>query len=595
MPYCWLTQLNELFEYGIFIRARRQEKYTYPSYTVTYTINLSEQTMNKTGEYLFDAVGSDLRTNLERITEDDVEDCCGYKTFQRGMDYFNDGLVELLNYNAANDTITATVVGTNEYSVDIFINNNEVQGICSCPVYGVCKHMIAVLLSIACDGISNIKTVNIPLSSEVPVTGLLKQHLKSLSKDELVDLVVKFAPEGFITRIKNKYTNHQEAIVIFNKVEKKIREFFNDPELLYEPSDFEESLISELDKLSGLEHELVGEIGKLILFIMDNVENAFDEGYLYVDSYYGDDYFESEDFCSFVTRYIKQLSFKQKTDYLFRLDGALNSMSYDTFENIALSYGEFFSDKEYPLLKKFVLNSMESVPDSYLSRLYNYLEPGLSVSGKEKVLLRLKSYSDRYVINLAEMFVQQEKYHKAYEIIKEYVHNDTGFAGNRAIELYLELSARLDYDLNEPARVAVTCCPSASMLEKIKEIAGGSTTEYEKILKSENPEELLKYYEKENMLQDAVSLIKESGEIWDTTLFEFFKRNKKSVPSEAEGYFVSRINENLGNAGENYYARVAETLGQVKQINPSLADKLITDIRLNFKRRTKLMAILKRF
>jgi hypothetical protein len=551
--------------------------------------------MNKTGEYLFDAIDTDLKKNLEHITEDDVGDCCDYKTFQRGLDYFNDGLVELINYNSAEDTIMAAVVGNNEYSVEIFIHDDAVHGTCNCPVYGVCKHMIAVLLCIACDGISKIKTVDIPLSSEVPVTGLLQEHLKSLSKNELIDLVIKFAPGEFITRIKNKYTTHSEAIEVYHKVEKKIRDFFNDPELLYEPSDFEESLISELDKLSGLEHELVEEIGELILFIINNVENAFDEGYLYIDSYYGDDYFESEAFCNFVIRYIKQLSFKQKTDYLFRLDEALNSMSYDTFENIALSYGEFFSDKEYPLLKKFVLNSMESVPDSYLSRLYNYLEPGLSVSEREKLLLKMKANSDHYVVDLAEMFIQQERYHEAYEIMKEYMAGSTGFAEDRAMKLYLELSAKLGYELSEPARIAVSRCPSISMLEKIKEITGGSTAEYEKILKSKNPEELLGYYEKEKRLQDAVSLIKESGKIWDTTLFEFFKRNKKSVPSEAEGYFISRINENLGNTGESYYARVAESLSQVKHINPSLANELIKDIRLNFKRRTKLIAMLKRF
>jgi len=193
------------------------------------------------------------------------------------------------------------------------------------------------------------------------------------------------------------------------------------------------------------------------------------------------------------------------------------------------------------------------------------------------------------------MFIQQERYHEAYEIMKEYMAGSTGFAEDRAMKLYIELSAKLGYDLNEPARIAVKRCPSASMLEKIKEIAGGSTAEYEKILKSENPEELLYYYEKEKRLQDAVSLIKESGEIWDTALFEFFKRNKKSVPSEAEEYFISRINENLGNTGESYYARVAESLSQVKQINPSLANELIKDIRLNFKRRTKLIAMLKRF
>ena len=551
--------------------------------------------MNRYGEYLFDAVFPELKENFDNLTEEDVECCCEYKIFQRGLDYFDDGLVEQVSCNVSNDTISATVLGTKRYTVEFFMNENEVQGDCSCPYNGVCKHMVAVLLYIAENEISTIKTINTTEVSDIPSSGLIKKHLKSLSKDELVDLVMRFAPKGFITQVKNSYSGGSETIALFTKVEKKIKIFFSDAELLFSPSDFEDSLTKELDKLRGLEDKLVKEIGELIIFIIYNVEDAFNEGYLYVDNYYEDDFFESEAFCAFVINYIEKLSFNQKTKYLLLLDESLNSMSYSTFEDISRSYIKFFRDDEYKELKEFILKSTGSVPASFISRLYNYLEPGLSIPEKEKVLLKLKTHGSIYVITLSEMLIQQERYNEAYKTLKNYLGSRDGFVEDRVMELYLDLTKKLSYNLNEPAKDAISRCPNTAMLFKIKDIINGSIKEYENILKSKNPIELLAFYEKEKRFQNALSLIKEIEGIWEPTLFDFFKRNKKSIPSEAEQYFMSRIDENLRNTGNSYYERIAETIRQVKYINPSLATELVANIRINYKRRTNLIAMLKRF
>jgi len=86
-----------------------------------------------------------------------------------------------------------------------------------------------------------------------------------------------------------------------------------------------------------------------------------------------------------------------------------------------------------------------------------------------------------------------------------------------------------------------------------------------------------------------------TNKIIDETKFSFFKRNKKILPSQSIEYFQERINENLSHTGESSYLRIAETIGQIKEINETLAQELITDIRTNYKRRTKLMSILNRF
>ena len=103
------------------------------------------------------------------------------------------------------------------------------------------------------------------------------------------------------------------------------------------------------------------------------------------------------------------------------------------------------------------------------------------------------------------------------------------------------------------------------------------------------------YLEKEKWFKDALDLISNTNEFYDETIFTFFRRNKKLLTSEAEQYFLNRIDKNMANTGDSYYSRIAETVVQIKQINPKLAEEIVTDIRTNYKRRTKLMGMLRQF
>ncbi|MBL7113597.1 MAG: hypothetical protein ISS19_16785 [Bacteroidales bacterium] len=90
-------------------------------------------------------------------------------------------------------------------------------------------------------------------------------------------------------------------------------------------------------------------------------------------------------------------------------------------------------------------------------------------------------------------------------------------------------------------------------------------------------------------------LINQGKISWDPKLFEFFRRNKKSLSSEAEKYFQNRIRENLKNAGKYNYERIAESIHQLKQLNPPLAGKWLDTIRSEYSRRRNLIALLDKY
>ena len=132
--------------------------------------------------------------------------------------------------------------------------------------------------------------------SQANSTDKTHNYLQSLTKDELINLNLKFAPQSFIDNINRQFVSKKEALTIFDKTSKIIDSIFSDEDLLYNPSGFERELLKQLEKLRGLWDKLPSQIGDLIIKIIEDVEQTFEEGYLYIENYgEGDDYFESED------------------------------------------------------------------------------------------------------------------------------------------------------------------------------------------------------------------------------------------------------------------------------------------------------------
>ena len=121
--------------------------------------------------------------------------------------------------------------------------------------------------------------------SKAKSTDKTRRYLESLTKDELIDLINKYAPPLFFENIKSQFAGKKEASTIFNQTSKKIRTLLSDEELLYSPSEFEQELLKQLERIRGLWDKLPSQIGDLIIKIIEDVEQAFEDGYLYIESY----------------------------------------------------------------------------------------------------------------------------------------------------------------------------------------------------------------------------------------------------------------------------------------------------------------------
>lgn len=92
---------------------------------------------------------------MNTIRNVNIQDMFPAVVYRRGLAYFRDDLVSDLVYDLNYDVWTATVHGTEDYFVEINMKHfaqGSIEAYCDCPAfdsYGSCKHIVAVLISIA--------------------------------------------------------------------------------------------------------------------------------------------------------------------------------------------------------------------------------------------------------------------------------------------------------------------------------------------------------------------------------------------------------------------------------------------------------------
>ena len=93
----------------------------------------------------------------------------------------------------------------------------------------------------------------------------IENCLGSLTKEELISLILKLASQPFFDAINAQFASQSQAKAIFRKVAKAVNTILSDERLLYDPSKFTEELLEQLEKLRGLWDKLPSEIGGLLL------------------------------------------------------------------------------------------------------------------------------------------------------------------------------------------------------------------------------------------------------------------------------------------------------------------------------------------
>jgi len=546
------------------------------------------------GEYLFDAKSKDILECLNAISDEDIRDCSDYSVYQRGLEYYQEGMVEDILHQKGNNTVVAEVKGTKKYRIEFYIDENKIYSTCDCPYAGVCKHTIAALLWMVLENTGSISSVDLPSPTTNESLDFLKGYLESLSKADLVQMVMKFAPNNFITEVQNRKVRDIDHEKIFKTVDRKITKFFADDELLFDPGAMEGALMDQLNMLKGLEDRIPYKIGELILYIIRSIENAFNEGYLYVDHYYDDYFFESEAFCEYVIAFVQKLPFDEKTTFILQLDQALNEMSYDTFFGIEKSYPRFFKETEARDLKNYISNH-SNLPSSMLSRLYGFLEAELEPGEREAILRIISQENEDQFIILCRLLAGQERYRETFDLIREHLVGRNYLEDSQLILIFLDVAHKLDPEMDGITEEAVQKCPRASILHKIKYLTGAVSPRCENIVREWQPEELLSYLEKEDRMKDALDLVQEPEVLYDEIKFAFFKKNRKIFPVECEAYLKDRIEQNLNHTGKSFYTKVAESLDLMNRVNPERTKLIAEEIRANFKRRTNLMSMIRRY
>ena len=134
------------------------------------------------------------------IALDNFESCVPYRILVRGEEYYETGAVSELEEDSPGEW-TATVEGTENYSVEISMDGKEIESwYCDCPYDGeICKHVVATLLAIR----DNEKKVNRSAFSKMKVeveeavvideTVDMQQLLSFVNPQELSQFIYEYA------------------------------------------------------------------------------------------------------------------------------------------------------------------------------------------------------------------------------------------------------------------------------------------------------------------------------------------------------------------------------------------------------------------
>lgn len=537
---------------------------------------------------LFDASGNNLADSFKNLSEKDIIDICGVRNVNKGIDYLNDKLIRETSFNETKTLFKAMVRGNSDYQVTVRQRNNEIIGSCSCPVDGICKHLAAVLFYLR-------KTTETESGSENGQTEqAVEQYIKSLSKQELIRLLRKYAPESFWNELKNHHSDKNTALDLFKNVDRKIHNLFKDDDQLYDPLAFETELGNVLSHLIGLENVLPKESEQLIFYILDTIEKVQDEGMLYDD--YNDNLFSSpEVFDKFVENYALNLNFEDKLQFLTKLDLALENQSYDTFLHLLALSNTLFTLDELPLLKETFLRKKDNLPSVYKENFYNLVENLLTDDEKEHLLTSMQFDDPRWLIELVRLYDLKGNFQKALETVKKYMESKICKKNEGVYALYLRLLKKNQIPLEGIAEVAMNSYPSQIMLLNVIDADPGNALKYEQILLKMRPDEGLNYLEKMNRLQEAFELVTKSTSIYEDRKKEFFKKHKTKFPAEATAFFRTLISEHLKEAGEHHYYAIVEAIGQLLVIDQKLAKQILEDIRVNYRRRRNLISLLGKY
>ncbi len=529
---------------------------------------------------------------FKKLSLSEVRQACGTTIYNRGKDYYESGSISDIHL-ANPQKLTAEVIGTEEYTVEIECKKPAILARCSCPYdYGdICKHITAVLIH------AQKNHDELPQSQSFDIQPIGREKLEDLSKEELINLLLKQQAAGSTVI---PVVDGAQAEKLFAAAETAIENTFKDERIMYEPDKFEKRIMQHFNRIRPLWHGSQSEnIADLLLHFMKKVDDAFNEGYLYTEDYHGDDYFESDDFNDYVIDFAKTLAQETKFYFVKQVEKALGEMDYGTFDDIKTRFDEFFGKDDLPVLKEAFLNDLRNDKNTDAERLYTTLLPVFSMGEREFVLKKTYKQSFFLAMELFDFYQQRQQSVDALKYLRKYLEKHTQderfnphFVKENLLKTYFSLAYQLTQPLHEMAQTAVASkLVDAIFFETLLSYLPEKREGLEKLFKKSNVEEFLGYLNRQKRFPEVIRMIHKKS-VSEKLAFDFFSERKKDVPDEAEAYFLERIDQNLDKPASVHYNAVVETLLQLKEFKPETAAQILIMVRTQYKRRISLMGML---
>lgn len=550
--------------------------------------------------FLFKSDEDSLKSALSKITEDQIQDACTLTILERGEDYYSEGAVEEIHFESDN-TLRATISGHQDYTVFIMQENHMIKGRCSCPYDGgdVCKHIVCTLF-FAFHEYEHIPVVMSDQTSKTDgsASNEFRIFLDTRSKEELIDLLEKYAPKSYKQQVRNTFLSEPEADKLLFKVSAAIDKLFEDEDLLYSPADFEEAVVDKLEQLRGIWGKKPDAVAHLLLNTLSEIDHLQNDGYLYTENYESgwgnEECFEGDSFMYYVLDFIKQLPIEKRLDFTRNLYQLTERLSYDNaISGINYYRDKLFSEEELPHLKNYYIELVTNGTSYNDMVFYNQLSSLFTDEENELVLGKISGTSAKLTIVFARFLEGRNRTPEALDTLNSFItiNSERHACPEDIFILRLQFGLKQKENPDELFMVAIqalTIHANHNMLTTLVNLLPEFKDSFELFLKSKYPDQIFKYYESTNRLDEAVALIR-AKKISDWDSYPFWCRHKKQFKQDAQEAFESRLEKNLVEAKDSAYEIVTETLIQLRQIAPDVSAEWLREIKIKYWRRKNLM------
>lgn len=580
------------------------------------------------------------------IALDNFESCVPYRILLRGEEYYEIGAVSELEEDSPGEW-TATVEGTENYSVEISMDGKEIKSwYCDCPYDGeICKHVVATLLAIR----DNEKKVNRSAFSKVKVeveeavvideTVDIQKLLSFANPQELSQFIYEYASmhSEFKTALLNRFMAKELSATSKEKdYRAEIQSVFNDSYYnrksryhnRYDDFDCDwETVFNRMDIfLEKADFFLnVGNIDTTIdiaLQTLCSIGENYEDGLLYNDDLYPSDYCEQAgDLLIKVIEHPKTTQ-KQKTAILQEL-GQLAKLStyrdYDLYDidellmKINLSVQP--TEKALELIDK-LLEERKDTYDLYqiVLRKVNLLT-GLHEEQKAADTIRQYLYLTEIREMEVDKLIARCQYDEAIRLLNEGIEIAEKEEHIGTVDEWLKTKLRI-YEMTHQTSDVINTC-------RLLFVSGRDRLEYYSKLKTLVPKEEWKSFLDTMMKETQFSKYFSFGENDEAEIYVREKdyerlfmllssvnynqlkalmkyahhlKNTHSEPLIA--MYTSLLNDYAEqNLGRNHYEFVAQVLLCAKKLNggQEAVKRLVAEFRVKYKRRPAMMEVLGKF